>query len=73
MDCDLLLSNGCFITLGVSQPAVNALAIKDGRIIWMGDEWKGFSKSQIDLKGGQKITPPVLFCVIPQIPAAPIF
>src|SRR5258707_10505579 len=33
---DLLLYNGNFITLDARQPTVQAVAIRDGRVIWMG-------------------------------------
>lgn len=51
MDCDLLLKNGHFITLEPSQPFVSSIAIKNGRIAWLGNEWKGLVKKEIDLNG----------------------
>ncbi len=37
MHADMLLHNGCFITVSEQQPFASALAIKDGRLVKVGD------------------------------------
>lgn len=52
MECDLLLFNGHISTSHLPQQYVKALAIKDGKILWSGNEWKGLSRNRLDLKNG---------------------
>lgn len=51
MECDLLLHNGHCFTFDSAYPQVDALAIQEGRIIWVGKEWQGKAKRILDLKG----------------------
>lgn len=53
---DLLIVNGVVITMDASLPQATALAVKGGRIAWVGeqgdaDSWKGEQTHVIDLKG----------------------
>jgi predicted amidohydrolase YtcJ len=50
---DLLLVNGVICTMDANMPWATAIAVKEGRIAWVGDEaeWKGDQVRTIDLKG----------------------
>ncbi len=54
MNVDTLLTNGHFITLDETLPECEAIAIDEGKIVWMGsnEDAKGFKSPEIiDLKG----------------------
>lgn len=56
MYADILLKNGFMITMDALMPEATALAIKDQRIVWIGDQedsgfWIGKNTQVIDLKG----------------------
>lgn len=56
MNADLLFVNGVICTMDASLPKATAIAVKEGRIAWVGEErdalqWKGEATSVFDLKG----------------------
>ena len=57
---DLVLSGGTVITLDDSRPRARAVAVRDGRIVAVGDEaamaaWRGPGTRAIDLAGGSVV------------------
>lgn len=56
MTADKVFHNGTFITMEEAQPQATAIAVKDGRIVWVGDSphhtaWIGPNTKVIDLQG----------------------
>lgn len=58
---DVLFTNGNIYTQDAENPSAQAIAVKDGRVIWVGsqaeaDNWKGEQTEVVDL-GGQFVMP----------------